>query len=1452
MVKSLDKALRNQLERTVKEAREVAEAAARAVIIHLGVGDPSAPDYLSDPQRVLRKRLRIHGHQLGDNRESKSRNPATGRQDTEWLIEEIAYEHWHRMLFARFLAENELLMYPDPEDPVAVTIEECRDLAAEEGARNGWELAARFAAEMLPEIFRTDSPVFEVELPPEGQQQLQSLLVDLPSEVFDAADSLGWVYQFWQGKRKDEVNASGDKIGARELPAVTQLFTEDYMVQFLLDNTLGAWWAGKVEAASCRFRAPPPPPPTEDPEDVESQSFAQCQTESDCRQHCALPDVPWSYLRFLKVEAASSRLENSSRLDSKQDKSEQEETRQGLETTRQDAASTIGFFHREEGIANLSGNLPHWRQDSVTYFVTLRTADSLPQTKLAQWLAEREQWLAEHPRPHDENTRREYHQRFTERIEHWLDQGYGACHLKQPEIRQIVEDALHHFEGERYYLDEFVVAANHVHVIVTPHPGFELSEILHSWKSFTSKMINRKLGKTGVFWQKESFDHILRNPDQLERLRIYIRRHHDVEAASSRLTQQESSSSRLGQVPDHKIDESRSKAEDEGGKRQDKMGGAKRQDAAGDGKRQDAASTWRPAAGTFPGWPQTAAEIRVLDPCMGSGHFLVFALPILAALRTAEEDLAPADAVDAVLRDNLFGLEIDPRCTQIAAFNLALTAWRMTGFRRLPPLNLACTGIAPQATEDQWVALAEQSGHPMTVLSRQPIENGLRNLHQLFSDAPTLGSLIDPNQLPSDLFAADYETLKPYLDAALSVEQNNEELRERAVAAAGMVKAAELLAGEYTLVATNVPYLKGGYHGDILKTHCERLYSSAKYDLATVAYERCMAFLAANGAAALVSQQYWLFLKYYQGLRKHVLTAFKVACVARLGPGAFETISGDVVNVCLQITLNSVPDPRYRHAGIELANTRGVANKRIGLLVEKIRELEQHRQLYNPDYRISFVPASEHSGFLSDIADFGKGSVSGDAPHYLRVFWEIDRFLPGHKWWLNSPSGIDLWTGREYVILWGIGNHDPQTEVGFRHHGQRVFGKRGVAIGKAGRLRFTPYSGELFDDNLVVVCPYNDGDLEAVWGFCNSEQFEAELRRLDKKMSVTAGTFTKVACSPSTWFGVNRREEIREPYSSDPTQWLFHGRPEESTSPLQVAVARLLGYRWPAELDDEMRLSERARALVRRCDELSHLVDRDGLVAIPAVRGETPAADRLLNLLANAYGSAWSTHVLSQLLKDAGFSGKSLENWLRDGFFTQHCALFHQRPFIWQIWDGLRDGFSVLVNYHRLDRKLLETLIYNYVGDWIAQQKQDLDNGVDGAEDKIAAAVSLQKRLELIRDGEAPLDIFVRWKPLHEQPIGWDPDLNDGVRMNIRPFMSVSDVRAKGAGVLRVKPKIKWGKDRGKEPERPKEDYPWFWGWDGSDDFLGGPKFTGERFNDCHYTLQAKRAARERTGGALE
>ena len=149
---------------------------------------------MSEEERKLRNRLRAHGRQLGDQRD-----PQKGTQSIERLVREMAYEHWHRMLFARFLAENQLLI--EPTSGVAISLDECEELAAEEGT-DLWGLAAQFAQEMLPQIFRTDDPVLAARLPLEIRQQLQGLVAGLEAEVFTASDSLGWTYQFWQTKRK--------------------------------------------------------------------------------------------------------------------------------------------------------------------------------------------------------------------------------------------------------------------------------------------------------------------------------------------------------------------------------------------------------------------------------------------------------------------------------------------------------------------------------------------------------------------------------------------------------------------------------------------------------------------------------------------------------------------------------------------------------------------------------------------------------------------------------------------------------------------------------------------------------------------------------------------------------------------------------------------------------------------------------------------------------------------------------------------------------------------------------------------------------------------------------------------------------------------------------------------------------------------------------------------------
>lgn len=1155
---SLERDLRKGLEKTVKSARRVADAGARKAVAQLGVGEAEVPKHLTADQRALRNRLRAHGRQLGDRRDAK-----TGAQDTARLVQECAYEHWHRMLFARFLAETDLLI--EPESGVAITLDEVQELAREK-ATDWLPLASDYAERMLPQIFRKDDPVLDIALPPETRSDMEDLLKSLSKSVFEADDSLGWVYQFWQSDKKDEVNKSEVKIGADELPAVTQLFTEDYMVLFLLHNTLGAWWAGKVLAANPGLAASAP-------------------DEAALRAACKVGDIDLTYLRF---------------------------------------------------------------------------------------------------------------------------------------VRDTAEDGT---EGP-----------------------------------------------------------------------------------------------------------------------------------------------WRPAAGVFEGWPKAAKDLTVLDPCMGSGHFLVFALPILVAFRMAEEGLSQSAAVDAVLKDNLFGLEIDPRCTQIAAFNLAFAAWRRVGHRPLSQLNLACSGLAIGVTKAEWLKLAEKAvaaadpaakrdllgveKNLLTVGLEERVKNGLGALYDLFAKAPWLGSLIDPRRAGADIFREGFDKLEPLL-ASILAAADTDDAREMAVAAQGMAKAAELLGKRFTLAATNVPYLGRKRQDDLLRHYCEDHYPNSKPDLATCFVERLLMLNHKGGTLAAVFLQNSLFLGTYKHFRKHLLREFSWAFCVKLGARGFQTPMYDF-GVTLSVINNSPPPESQHFSGLDVGTILDTESKGPGLVQRELEEITQVDQLKNPDHAIIFGEQSDLP-LLERYADSLQGCGLADIVEYRKLFWEVQSL--GQTWALHqsSPDGERDFSGLHFIAKWEEGRGKLVTLPEARIQGRKAWGNLGVACAWLGRLPVGRYLGTLFDNSVAAIIPKDPKHLGPIWCFMSSPEFSAEVRKINQKTQVANATLVKVPFDLARWqveFEQRYPNGLPLPSTDDPTQWLFAGNPRSATSPLQVALTRLLGYEWPRQASASVLGAPAVGA-----DGLEKHADDDGIVCLTALKGEPPAERRLNSLLADAFGADWSAAKLASLLAEADYVGKSLDDWLRDGFFAQHCELFQQRPFIWHVWDGRRDGFHALVNYHRLaapngeGRRTLEKLIYSYLGDWIDDQRKQQKAGVEGADARLAHAEHLKTELTKILEGEPPYDIFVRWKPLHAQPIGWDPDIDDGVRLNIRPFMTARPLNARGANacILRATPKIKWDKDRGKEPACDKADYPWFWRWDeATADFSGGAVFDGNRWSDLHYSRAVKQAARDR------
>jgi len=168
--------------------------------------------------------------------------------------------------------------------------------------------------------------------------------------------------------------------------------------------------------------------------------------------------------------------------------------------------------------------LPHWTKEGAIYHVRLRLSDSLPQATLNEWKEEREELMKKAAQEGGMLTKAEQEQfefLFLEKVEKYLDAGYGACWLQQSPIATVVRDALMYFDDDHYKLLAWCIMPNHVHIILQPLFK-ELSDILKSWKTYTANKANRILKRSGAFWQREYFDRIARDQEDLERMAEYV------------------------------------------------------------------------------------------------------------------------------------------------------------------------------------------------------------------------------------------------------------------------------------------------------------------------------------------------------------------------------------------------------------------------------------------------------------------------------------------------------------------------------------------------------------------------------------------------------------------------------------------------------------------------------------------------------------------------------------------------------------------------------------------------------------------------------------------------------------------------------------------------------------------------------------------------------------------
>jgi hypothetical protein len=872
---------RGTLKTTIEMAREVAEAGAAEALRRVGVFLSRRPDRLDDGPNETRKRFRAHAKSLGDSLS------APDGETLQRLTEAAAYVQWHRLLFSRFLLERGLLR---DESGVALSLSDCREEAAMEENGDEWSVAATFTARMLPGVFPAEDPVEALVLAPEHAKALRDLLLKLDAAIFQADDSLGWTYQFWRAAEKKAINESGRKIGAAELPAVTQLFTEPYMVRFLLHNTLGAWWAGKVLAAQ--------PDMARDAAD-----------ENALRTACGLPDYAWDFLRFVKED-----------------------------------------------------------------------------------------------------------------------------------------------------------------------------------------------------------------------------------------------------------------------------------------------DTWRPVARMFPDWPPTAAALTVLDPCCGSGHFLTEALAALAALRGVEEALSPADAVVAVLRDNLAGLEIDGRCVQIAAFALAMAAWRIGGGGlALPTPRVAWVGGPPPLPKSEFAALANGD---------MELRRGLEALHDLFVHGPTLGSLIEPvggDLIDPTRVARIEDSIAEVLKRMHDAEPDR---AEGALAARGMADATAILVQRWVLQATNVPFLAASKQSDSLKSYCQRRFSEGKQNLAATFLLRMLDLASAPGIIAVVTPQDWYSLGGYRKLRARLTAENTVLIAADLGPAAFHDMNWWAARTALTVYGAARPARDARLSFIDAEAGRDPAIKSDTLKQSHFQSVLQSDLRKHPDVRI--IGDSAAGGeLLGQFADVRQGIGTADMERFVQRFWEHPEIPEAWTLYQLAPTEDALVSGQVGLLRWESGAGVLSRSAQARVCGQPAWGKQGIAAAVTRSLARSPYLGTHFDCTAAAIIPKDEIYLPAIFAFVMDREFPNAVRAVDKSLSVTESSFTKVRFDLAHWQSEASQRYpggLPEPYSDDPTQWVFHAHPRNAVAgtELHIALARLSGYRWPAETDSAIRLSTTARARIAEAATLP--AARCGRAACPRPR----------------------------------------------------------------------------------------------------------------------------------------------------------------------------------------------------------------------------------------------------------
>lgn len=504
---------------------------------------------------------------------------------------------------------------------------------------------------------------------------------------------------------------------------------------------------------------------------------------------------------------------------------------------------------------------------------------------------------------------------------------------------------------------------------------------------------------------------------------------------------------------------------------------------------------------------QSVKDIRFIDPCMGSGHVLVYAFDLLCKMYE-EEGYRTKEIPALILENNLYGMDIDKRCYQLASFALTMkaNAYYSRYLRRKP--------VEPN------VIFLENIDHETIAASGNWDE---KSLIWQFENIDTIGSLLKVTK-------EEYEAIQ--VGNSLFGE-NAKKLKSEA----------EYLSRGYHCVVTNPPYLGKGFC-DVLKAYVQKEYPNSKADTMATFMERCMEYCTPKGKMAMINMQSWMFLSSFEKLRKDIIEHYQIDSLLHLGAHTFDELNGEVVQNAAFVILKDSPQKNTTTHFYRLINGRNSSTKESEFLAN--RQNSQKNNIYYPKVKqadFEMIPGSSFGYWLSQqlfkifansksintYADPRQGLATGDNNRFLRLWFEVSKakskynetgyqeaINSGFKWFpCTKGGGFRRWYGnKNYIIAFDNENYEALSNSGNHLPSKEYYFLKGLSWSTISNdnIAFRYTTNSIFETKGSICFPRTNTNIYILSAYLNSIVVQKMLGVISPTLDYHEGPLRKVPC----------------------------------------------------------------------------------------------------------------------------------------------------------------------------------------------------------------------------------------------------------------------------------------------------------------------------------------------------